>query len=229
MGNFLVVGGSSGIGLALSEILTKREHNVHIASRKVLTNNPGFNHQIYDVLSDILELDVEQLDGLAYCPGNINLKPFHRLTPEDFKTDFDINVVGAVRVIQQVLPLLKKSEESSIVLFSTVAVNQGLPFHSSVASAKAAVEGLGRALAAEFAPKIRVNVIASSITDTPLTEKLLNTQEKRAAAASRHALNRIGKAQDPAAAAAFLLDRESAWITGQALNVDGGMSKIRYL
>ncbi|MGI9545504.1 MAG: SDR family NAD(P)-dependent oxidoreductase [Cyclobacteriaceae bacterium] len=230
MNNYLVIGGSSGIGLSLSEILAKQGHKVHIASRQAPPIDiPRCIHQVYDALTGCLYLEVEHLEGLAYCPGTINLKPFHRLTPEDFRNDFDLNVIGAVRVIQQALPLLKKAKRASIVLFSTVAVHQGLLFHALVASAKAALEGLGRSLAAELAPKIRVNVIAPSITDTPLAEKLFNTPEKRDASASRHPLSRIGKAEDQGAAAAFLLNRGSSWITGQTLNVDGGMSKIRSL
>lgn len=230
MKNYLVVGGSSGIGLALSNLLVDRGHQVHTTSRQTHQNiSQVTNHQVFDALEDTLTLEIEQLDGLAYCPGTINLKPFHRLKTNDFRQDFDINVIGAVRVIQQVLPLLKRSEQASVVLFSTIAVHQGLPFHASVAAAKAGLEGLARSLAAELAPQIRVNVIAPSITDTPLAEKLLSSPEKRKASASRHPMSRIGKAEDIAAAAAYLLGDQSSWVTGQTLNVDGGLSKLRSL
>jgi len=157
----------------------------------------------------------------------VNLKPFARVKPEDFVSDFQLQLVGAVKVIQASLPKLKNANSPSIVLFSTVAVQTGFNFHSLVASSKGAVEGFTRALAAEFAPKIRVNCIAPSITDTPLAGSLLNTDEKKEANAQRHPLKKIGKPEDLANLAAFLLSEKSSWITGQVLHVDGGMSSLR--
>ena len=183
-----------------------------------------------DVTAETLDLETlpETLQGLVYCPGTIVLKPFQRLTIDDFKEDFNINLLGAVKVIQGCLKQLKKSPTgASIVLFSTVAVNTGMPFHASVASAKAAVEGLTRSLAAEFAPRIRVNAIAPSLTDTPLAQNLLSSEEKRKASADRHPLKRIGTPQEIACAAAHLLSDAGAWITGQVLPIDGGMSSLR--
>jgi len=171
--------------------------------------------------------EVESLDGLVYCPGSINLKPFHRIKPEAFVDDFNLQVVGAIKAAQAALPLLKKGTNPSIVLFSTVAVQSGFPFHSQVAASKGALEGLTRALAAEFAPTIRVNCIAPSITDTPLAERLLSSDEKREANAQRHPLKEIGNPDDIAHTATFLLSPKAKWITGQILHVDGGMSSIK--
>lgn len=141
--------------------------------------------------------------------------------------DYKLQVIGAIKIIQQVLPRLKKSKNASIVLFSTVAVQTGLPFHTQVATSKGAIEGLAKALAAEFAPAIRVNCIAPSLTDTPLAAFLLNTEQKKEANALRHPLKRIGSTEDIANMAAFLLSSKAAWITGQILHVDGGMSSLK--
>jgi len=178
---------------------------------------------------DLDELQLpKRLQGLVYCPGSIRLRPFHRLTQDDFEADWQINVMGAVKSIQACLPALKKAgPPASIILFSTVAVATGMPFHASIASAKGAVEGLVRSLAAEFAPKIRVNAIAPSLTDTRLANSLLSDEGKRKAAADRHPLKRVGRTADSAAAALFLLDGGASWITGQVLAVDGGMGAVR--
>jgi NAD(P)-dependent dehydrogenase (short-subunit alcohol dehydrogenase family) len=164
---------------------------------------------------------------LVYCPGTIALKPFNRFSPTDFQTDYQLQVLGAIQSIQTALPALKKSEQAAIVLFSTVAVQQGLPFHSLVSASKGAIEGLTRSLAAELAPKIRVNAIAPSLTNTPLAENLLNSDAKREANAARHPLKRIGEASDIAHMAAFLLSDNASWVSGQILHVDGGISSLR--
>jgi NAD(P)-dependent dehydrogenase (short-subunit alcohol dehydrogenase family) len=169
----------------------------------------------------------ERLDGLVYLPGSITLKPFHRLTREDFLHDMEVNFFGAVAAIQSALPALKSSPSASLVLFSTIAVAQGMTFHASIASAKAAVEGLALSLAAELAPNIRVNVIAPSLTDTPLASPLVNSEAKLDAAAKRHPLRRIGSAQDVASLAAWLLSDASSFMTGQILRPDGGLSSVR--
>jgi NAD(P)-dependent dehydrogenase (short-subunit alcohol dehydrogenase family) len=168
-----------------------------------------------------------QIDGLVYCPGSILLKPFTRVSTEDLINDYQLQVIGAVKIIQQLLPYLKKSNAASIVLFSTVAVEMGFNFHSIVAASKGAIEGLTKALAAELAPKIRVNCIAPSITNTPLASSLLNSDEKIVANAQRHPLKKIGTASDVAAMACFLLSDQATWITGQIMHVDGGMSAIK--
>tara|TARA_B110000503_G_scaffold143775_1_gene248419 strand:- start:327 stop:1016 length:690 start_codon:yes stop_codon:yes gene_type:complete len=226
--NILIIGASSGIGAALAFQLNDGKNQLYLASRSESEiTGANVHYQQIDVLEDFqLELP-EQLDAVVYCPGSINLKPFHRLNEEDFLTDFKINHIGAVKVIQQALKALKKSEKASIVLFSTVAVQTGLSFHTSVASAKGAIEGLGKALAAELAPTIRVNVIAPSLTDTPLAERLLSSDDKKKANADRHPLKSIGTAEDMANAARFLLGDDSRWITGQVISVDGGMGSLR--
>ncbi len=220
--NILIVGASSGIGAALSLQLSQKGYQVFEASRSGKIN--------YDATQDSLDLSSlpSSLQGLIYCPGSINLKPFHRLSTQDFTDDFNINVLGAVRTIQQVLPLLKASDStSSIVLFSTVAVSQGMPFHASIASAKGAIEGLTKSLAAELAPKIRVNAIAPSLTDTPLAAKILGTEEKKKASAERHPLKKTGTPAELAALAAFLVSEEASFISGQIMGVDGGLSTLR--
>lgn len=231
---FLIVGGSTGIGKSVSERLTKAGHQVVVASRNALSRmDQGDNFTVHTVDATDESADwsflPEKLDGVVYCGGSINLKPFHRLKNADFLEDFKVNLLGAVNTIQAALPALKKAELGSIVLFSTVAVQRGLTFHSSVSAAKGGIEGLTRALSAELAPKIRVNAVAISLTDTPMAEKLLGTDSKREAGNERHPLKRVGKPEDAAAAVDFLLGSESSWITGQVFGVDGGMSTIQNL
>lgn len=137
--------------------------------------------------------------------------------------------MGAVKTLQSVVKTMKKNEGASIVFFSTVAVKQGMPFHASVAASKGALEGITRSLAAEFAPKVRVNCIAPSVTDTPLAGRILSSDEKKEASGKRHALNRVGTAKEVARMATFLLSNESSWMTGQVIGLDGGMSAIRPL
>ncbi|GAP68069.1 NAD(P)-dependent dehydrogenase, short-chain alcohol dehydrogenase family [Bacteroidales bacterium 6E] len=231
MANYLIIGGSSGIGKALAEKLAKAGHRVFATwhTHEVNDTIGKIVYQRLDVLNDDMAVDwlPESIDGLAYCPGSINLKPFHRIKPEEFVHDFNLQVLGAVKSIQAVLPRLKKSHSASIVLFSTVAVQRGFNFHSLIGTSKGAVEGLVRSLAAEFAPAIRVNGIAPSLTDTPLAERLVNTPEKRDANAQRHPLKRIGDPEDMANTAAFLMSAEASFITGQILHVDGGISDLK--
>ncbi len=231
MKNYLIIGGSSGIGMALAYQLASAGHQVWATYNQSEVQSQYSNLQYHhlNVLDENLDMSFlpEKLDGLVYCPGSINLKPFHRLKPDAFVADFQLQVLGAIKSIQASLKPLKAVEQSSIVFFSTVAVQSGFNFHSQVAVSKGAIEGLARSLAAEFAPKIRVNCIAPSLTDTPLASKLLSTDEKRAANAQRHPLKRIGTAQDIAETAAFLLSEKSSWISGQILHVDGGMSVLK--
>lgn len=229
MKNIVVVGGTKGIGKSIVELLT--DGNVFVIARGINKYpNTGNIHFIgADVTGPSIDLSMlpDVIDGLIYCPGSINLKPFHRLTEQDFLHDWQINFMGAVRMIQQLLPCLKRRENSSVVLFSTVAVSIGMPFHASIAAAKGAVEGLTKSLAAEFAPKIRFNCIAPSLTQTSLAEKLVNTPEKMEAGGRRHPLQRIGQAGDVAEMACFLLSDKAGWITGQVLHIDGGMSSLK--
>ncbi len=224
---YLIVGASSGVGAALSALLKNDQHQVFTASRRDV---PGSStHITLDITKDELNLSqlTDSLDGVVYCPGSINLKPFHRITDQEFMEEFNLNVLGAIRVVRTVLPLLKNSPQSSIVFFSTIAVQQGMPFHASIAAAKGALEGLTRSLAAEYAPKIRVNCIAPSLTNTPLASRLLSSEEKKKASDERHPLKRIGEPEDLATLAAFLLSPQSSWITGQIIHADGGLSSIR--
>ncbi|MBC7829922.1 MAG: SDR family oxidoreductase [Chitinophagaceae bacterium] len=229
MKNIVIVGGTKGIGKNIVELLT--DFNVYVIARTknglAETDNLHFlEADVTQPMNDLSELP-DVIHGLVYCPGSINLKPFHRLKEEDFLNDWQINFMSGVRIIQALLPSLKNAEGASIVLFSTVAVLTGMPFHASIAAAKGAVEGLIRSLAAELAPKIRVNGIAPSLTQTTLTEKLVNTPDKIEKAVKRHPLQRLGQPGDIAEIACFFLSDKSGWITGQVMHVDGGMSTIQ--
>jgi NAD(P)-dependent dehydrogenase (short-subunit alcohol dehydrogenase family) len=228
--NIVIIGASSGIGLGLAKSLSK-ENRIYAYSRTKgeLADLTNVQFRSLDITKENIDLGElpDVIDGLVYCPGTINLKPFRRITEEDFMDDFRINVIGAVKVIQQVYTKLRKSDNASIVLFSTVAVQTGMNFHSSIAASKGAVEGLVRSLAAEFAPKIRVNAVAPSLTDTPLAASLLSNESKRENSSKMHPMQRVGKIDDQVNAALFLLSEDSSWITGQILPVDGGMSSIK--
>ena len=231
MKNYLIIGGSSGIGKALSEKLANAGHQVFATfnQHKPQVERSNITYTFLDVLEDELNMDFlpESIQGLVYCPGSINLKPFSRIKPTSFAEDYQLQVIGAVKVIQTVLPRLKSAGNASILLFSTVAVQTGFQFHAQVSASKGAIEGLTRSLAAEFAPAIRVNAIAPSLTDTPLASKLLGTDEKREANAQRHPLKKIGSPEEIADAAAFLLSEGASWTTGQIMHIDGGMSAIK--
>lgn len=231
MGNYLIIGASTGIGRQTALQLQAGGNRVFGTYFKnmVEASDAGVEYHPLDVLSQEPGLGFlpDRLDGLAYCPGSISLKPFHRISPDTFMADYDLQVVGAIKVIQAALPRLKQAGQGSIVLFSTVAVQTGFNFHSLISSSKGAIEGLTRSLAAEFAPTIRVNAIAPSLTDTPLAAQLLSSDEKRQTNAQRHPMKKIGSPSDMANMAVFLLTNQSSWITGQVLHVDGGMSALR--
>ncbi len=192
--NYLIIGSSSGIGQQLAMKLAEPGNQVIATFNKneSAVENPHIRFHHLNVLAENLSVDFlpDELAGLVYCPGSINLRPFERIKPEDFETDDKLQVIGAIKLIQLVLPGLKKSENAAIVLFSTVAVQTGLPFHAQVADSKGAIEGLTKALAAEFAPKIRANCIAPSLTNTPLAASFLNTEQKLEANALRHPLKK---------------------------------------
>ncbi|MFT4548054.1 MAG: 3-oxoacyl-[acyl-carrier protein] reductase [Verrucomicrobiales bacterium] len=223
----LLIGGNSGIGKATLAKLTASGAKLTVAARS--TADLPIPAQIFDATQPQTPLEIpDSLDAVIYFPGTIKLKPFHRLTAEDFQNDMQVNFFGAVNVIQQALPALKKSASgnASITLFSSVAATTGMPFHASIGSAKAAVEGLTRSLAAEFSPAIRVNAIAPSLTDTPLASQFLSSDSAREAAAKRHPLNRVGDPEQIADLVAFLASDSARFITGQILGVDGGLSSI---
>lgn len=231
MAKYLIVGASSGIGKVLAEQLVHEGHQVFATyhTHPITSNNSLLSYHSLNVLEDAIQFNFlpDSIDGVAFCPGAIQLKPFARILPADFMADYQLQVIGAIKVIQAALPALKNATQGSIVLFSTVAVQLGLNFHSIVSASKGAIEGLTKSLAAELAPKIRVNAIAPSLTNTPLAASLLNSDQKIEANAERHPLKRVGTPEDIASMAAFLLSPKTSWITGQILSVDGGMGSLK--
>jgi NAD(P)-dependent dehydrogenase (short-subunit alcohol dehydrogenase family) len=231
MSTYFIVGASSGIGLKLSEQLAHSGHKVYATyfKNKPEPNDREIVYHFLNVLDEKIPIEFlpDSFDGLVYCPGSINLRPLDRIKPADFVVDFNLQVIGAIKLIQATLSRLKKVENASILLFSSVAVQSGFPFHAQVSASKGALEGLTRALAAEFAPKIRVNCIAPSLTDMPLAASLLNSDQKRETNALRHPLKKTGTPENIADMAEFLLSEKGSWITGQIFHVDGGMSSLK--
>ncbi len=225
--NILLIGGSSGIGLSLINQISE-EHNVFVACRSNESLPENINYIKYDVLNDELDTSLipDTIDSFIYFPGSINLRPFKSLSLESFKDDLEINLIGLIKSLKSVLKNLSNSNSASIVLFSTVAVQRGMPFHTSVSSSKGAIEGLAKSLAAELSPKIRVNVIAPSIVNTPLANRFLNNEIKIEKSANRHPLKRIGDPNDISNLIDYLISEKSSWITGQIIAIDGGLSTI---
>jgi len=228
MKNILMIGGSYGIGLPLVKILNK-EFNVHVACRtndQLQSENVNFIK--FDALNDEFDnsLIPDEIHGFVYLPGSINLRPFKGLSVEAFKQDLEINLISLIKVLKTVMPKLVAADNSSIVLMSTVAVKRGMPFHSSVSVSKGAIEGLTKSLAAEYAPKIRVNAVAPSIVDTPLANRFLNNDLKIEKSAQKHPMKRVGNSADIAETINFLLSEKSSWMTGQIIGVDGGTSTL---
>lgn len=232
--NFLIVGGTSGVGLDLAKRIQEEEGNVIVAARHHTeeVQQLGFQFIQVDVLNDDVKEAFkalpEEVHGLVYVPGSITLKPFQALKEDQLYEDFNINVMGAIKSAQGALKSLKKSGDASVVFYSTVATQVGMPYHVSVATAKAALEGLGKSLAAELVKSnIRVNVIAPSLTNTPLASNLLSTEEKQESSKQRHPLGRYGEIKDLSGLTQFLLSDEASWITGQVIGVDGGLAGVR--
>jgi len=224
--NIVLIGGSHGIGNALLQKI-QESHTVFVASR----TNEGLEelnctHIPFDASTDTLDLEhlPEEIHGLVYFPGSINLKPFKMMSMDTFEEDMQLNFFGLVRVVKTLIG--RMAEGSSMVFFSTVAVGTGMPFHTSVAAAKGAIEGFAKSMAAEYAPKIRVNVVAPSLVNTPLAKRLLSNDKKVEMMSQRHPLKRVGQPEDIANMTAFLLGQESTWMTGQILGVDGGLSTL---
>lgn len=224
MGNALIIGGRTGVGASTARQLRATGWNVITTTH----SESQEEHMFWDVTAATPDLSVlpENLHALIYCPGTINLKPFKRLTDNDFREDLEINVLGFARAVRALEPLLKAGR-ASVVSFSTVAVSQGMGFHASVAASKGALEAIIRSLAAEYAPTVRFNCIALGLTDTPLAERLLNSEAKRESAASRHPLKTIGSPDDVAAMVQLLVGDNGHFITGQTFGMDGGLSRVR--
>mgnify|MGYP000041202386 CR=1 FL=1 len=224
MKTIVVVGGSSGIGKAIINIL-QDTHNIINISRTAPDKHINVKHYSCDILTDNLP-DIDQVDGLVYCPGSINLKSFTRLKVTDFKDDFEINVVGAIKVLKAYENTLVKNN-GSVVLFSTVASFLGMPFHASIATSKSAVEGLTKSLAAEYVTKIRFNAIAPTVTDTPLAARLLRNEKQQESMQNRHPLKKYLAAEEVANLACYLLSDVASGITGQIIPIDAGIVSVK--
>ena len=222
MKTIVIIGGSKGVGEAILRSQLNTQKVVNISRSKPSITHKNLLHYNCDILSDELP-DLDEVDSLIYCPGSINLKPFSRFKIADFQYDFEINFLGAVKAIQKYLPQLKQSNKSTILLFSTVATKLGMPFHSSIASAKSAVEGLVKSLGAELAPKIRITAIAPTITNTTLAEKLLRNDAMKEAIAERHPLKKYLIPQEVADMADFLISEKSGAMSGQIIRLDCGI------
>ena len=227
--NILIIGASSDIGLEICKLANADGHNIYATSRDDANANNFDNFIQLDPNKSLDALDdlPEDIGGLVYCPGTINLRSLQRLTLEDIKNEMEVNFYGAFNIIKKVLPNLKKNDGASVVLFSTVAVKTGMPMHSSIAAAKGALEGLAKSLAAELAPRVAINCVAPSIVDTKLAANILSTDERKQASADRHPLKTIGSINSIANSAYFLLQAKENWISGQIFRPDGGLSALK--
>ena len=226
MKTFVIVGGSKGIGKSITKNLLLNNKVINLSRSNPDFTDKNLTTHNYDVLTEEMPL-IDNIDGLVYCPGSINLKPFKRLTLDDFRNDFEINVIGAIKAIQALVPALSKSESGSIVLFSTVATSLGMPFHASIATAKSAIEGLTKSVAADLAPKIRVNAIAPTITDTELASKLLRNERMIENTIQRHPLKKYLNPEEVSTMAEYLLSDNSKSISGQIFKLDCGIVSLK--
>jgi len=226
MKTVIIIGGSKGIGRAIIKTLIDGHKIINISRTAPELSHSNLTHHTCDVLHDELPV-IEAADGLVYCPGSINLKPITRLSLDDFRADFEINVLGAVKAIQKYLPILKKGNQPSIVLFSTVAAKLGMPFHASIATAKSGIEGLVKSLGAELAPTVRLNAIAPTITDTGLASKLLRNDKMIENITERHPLKKFLDPKDVAEMANFLLSEKASSISGQVMKMDCGIVSFK--
>lgn len=222
MKKIIVIGGSKGIGNAIVKNLITNNKVVNISRTEPEIKHTNLTHFECHVLEDELP-EIQEADTLIYCPGSINLKPISRLSLDDFKADFEINVLGAVKAIQKYLPILKSGNKPSILLFSTVASKLGMPFHASIATAKSGVEGLVKSLGAELAPTIRVNAIAPTVTDTELASKLLRNDKMKENITERHPLKKYLNPDEVADMAEFLISEKASSISGQIFKMDCGI------
>jgi NAD(P)-dependent dehydrogenase (short-subunit alcohol dehydrogenase family) len=231
---YLIFGATGSIGSSLAEQLKSSGHDIHLVARNeaevsAIASKLGCSFTVVDVLEnnyiEKVKADVSDIKGIAYCVGSIDLKPLRMVKEEDFNKCMKLNLYSAVEAIKGYQESLKKNK-GSIVLFSTVAAQRGFTNHAIIASAKAAVEGLTVSLAAEFAPNIRVNCIAPSLTNSKIAEPMLKNKVLAEGIAKAHPLKRLGEGKDSASMAKFLISEESSWITGQIIAVDGGRSKL---
>jgi len=222
MRTVVIIGGSKGIGNAIIKNLIETHKIINISRSTPELVHENLIHYQCDILNDELP-NIESLDSLVYCPGSINLKPISRLSLDDFRNDFEINVMGAVKSIQKYLDVLKDGVKPSILLFSTVASKLGMPYHSSIATAKSGVEGLVKSLGAELAPTIRVNAIAPTVTDTELASKLLRNDKMIENIKERHPLKKYLIPEEVAFMAEFLLSEKASSISGQIFEMDYGI------
>lgn len=222
MKNIVIIGGSKGIGSAilLQQLESNHVHNISRNAPEI--SHPNLKHYSLDVLKDALP-DIENIDTIIYCPGSINLKPIGNLSIDDFRNDFEINVIGAVKTIQKYLPVLKKGTNPSIILFSTVAAKLGMPFHASIATAKAGVEGLVKSLGAELASVVRINAIAPTITETTLSAGILRNDRMKENMVERHPMKGYLKPEEVASMANFLISDQAKSISGQVFEMDYGI------
>ena len=226
MRHILIIGGTKGIGKAIIDLLIE-ENKITCMSRNVSDyNHENYNHIQLDATLDNYP-DLEKIDSLIYCPGSINLKPISTLSIEDFRNDFELNVIGAVKSIKKYLPILKKGEKPSILLFSTVATKLGMPYHASVSASKSAIDGIVKTLGAELAPKIRINAIAPTITNTELASKILRNEKVLENMIERHPLKKILSASEVAKMAKFLISEDGSSISGQIINMDAGIVSFK--
>jgi len=226
MKNIAIIGGSKGIGSALLKKLSSTHNVINISRTAPEISHPNTIHYTCDILTEELP-DIEALDSLVYCPGSINLKPISRLSLDDFRADFEINVIGAVKAVQKYLPKLKKGNNPSILLFSTVASKLGMPYHASVAASKSGIEGLVKSLGAELAPTIRVNAIAPTVTDTPLASKLLRNDKIIESIKERHPLKKFLNPEEVANTASFLISDQALSFSGQIFEMDCGIVSFK--
>jgi 3-oxoacyl-[acyl-carrier protein] reductase len=226
MKTVIVIGGSKGIGNAIVSNLMANNKVINISRTAPEQTHENLTHITCNVVQDELP-EIDSANSLIYCPGSINLKPISRLSMDDFKNDFEINVLGAVKSIQKYLPILKKNDKPSILLFSTVAAKLGMPFHASIAASKSGVEGLVKSLGAELAPHVRVNAIAPTVTDTQLASKLLRNEKMIDAITERHPLKKFLNPQEVAEMAVFLISDKSASLSGQVIEMDCGIVSFK--
>jgi len=226
MRNILIIGGTKGIGKAIVDLLVNENNVICMSRNSTEFSHNNYSHITFDSTVDEFP-DFEKVDTLIYCPGTINLKPISTLSIEDFRKDFEINVIGAVKAIKKYIPILKKGFNPSILLFSTVATKLGMPYHASVSASKSAIDGIVKTLGAELAPKIRINAIAPTITKTELASKILRNDKVIENMIERHPLKKILSPEEVSKMSEFLISENASSISGQIINMDAGIVSFK--